>query len=187
MPAQRPTIYLFGGCNGSGKSTFAREFVPMEVPSSRFINADEIARGLSPFNTETGAIKAGRLVLSEFRRSVSRGETFAVESTLSGKTYAGLLRQAKERGFRIYLHYFWLPHVRIAIDRVKQRVLEGGHDVPKADIERRFTRSLVHLVNVYAPLADQWAVWDNEANPQKLLAHSATCSAADLRAILRLP
>ena len=115
MPAPQPTIYLIAGCNGAGKTTFAREFLPKEVKCLRFLNADEIARGLSPFDPAAGAMRAARLLLVEFRSSVARGDTFALESTLSGRTYVGLLRQAKARGFRIHLHYLWLPNVRIAI------------------------------------------------------------------------
>jgi predicted ABC-type ATPase len=130
---------------------------------------------------------AARLLLTEFRFSLQRRETFALESTLSGRTYVGLLRQARDRGFRIHLHYLWLPNPRMAIARVLQRVKKGGHNVPVADIRRRFTRSLEHLASDYAPLADRWAVWDNQTSPPKLLAQSITCPLSQLRAILRLP
>ena len=133
MPAQPPTIYLIAGCNGAGKTTFAREFLPKEVKCLRFLNADEIAHGLSPFDPAAGAFRAARLLLTEFRASLQRRETFALESTLSGRTYVGLLRQAKALGFRIHLHYLWLPNPRMAVARVRQRVKKGGHDVPVAD------------------------------------------------------
>ena len=187
MPSQPPTIYVIAGCNGAGKTTFAREFLPKEVKCLRFLNADEIARGLSPFDPAAGAIRAARLLLAEFRALLQRRETFAVESTLSGRTYLALFRQAKSLGFRIHLHYLWLPNPRMAIARVRQRVRKGGHHVPMADIRRRFARSLVHLAADYAPLADRWAVWDNQTSPPKLLAQSAACSLPGLRAILRLP
>jgi len=157
MPAQPPTIYLIAGCNGAGKTTFAREFLPKEVKCLRFLNADEIARGLSPFDPAAGAFRAARLLLTEFRASLQRRKTFALESTLSGRTHDGLLRRAKALGFRIHLHYLWLPNPRIAVARVRQRVKKGGHDVPAADIRRRFARSLVHLAADYAPLSDRWA------------------------------
>src|ERR1043165_8455418 len=104
MPALPPTIYLIAGCNGAGKTTFAREFLPKEVKCLRFLNADEIARGRSPFDPAAGAIRAARLLLTECRASVQRKETFALETTLSGRTYVGMLRQAKALGFRIHLH-----------------------------------------------------------------------------------
>jgi predicted ABC-type ATPase len=184
MPAQPPTIYVIAGCNGAGKTTFAREFLPKEVKCLRFLNADEIARGLSPFDPAAGAMRAARVLLNEFGTSVARLETFAFESTLSGRTYVALLHGAKQRGFRIYLHYLWLPNPAIALARIQERVKKGGHNVPAADVRRRFGRSLERLVSDYAPLSDKWAVWDNQTSPPHLLAESETCSTNDLRPIL---
>ncbi len=184
MPAQSPTIYIIAGCNGAGKTTFAKEFLPKEVKCLRFLNADEIARGLSPFDPAAGALRAGRLLLTEFRASILRRETFAFESTLSGRTYVGLLRQAIGNGFRIHLHYLWLPNARMAIARVRERVIKGGHHVPSADVRRRFRRSLDHLVADYAPLANQWAVWDNQVSPPVLLAASTSCPTRELQSIV---
>ena len=111
MPAPKPTIYLIAGCNGAGKTTFAKEFLPHEVKCLRFYNADEIARGLSPLDPSAGAIKAGRLLLSEVRDSITRHETFALESTLSGKTYVRIFQRALSLGFELELHYLWLSQV----------------------------------------------------------------------------
>src|SRR5580692_1047215 len=105
MPATTPTIYLIAGCNGAGKTTFAREFLLKEVGCANFLNADYLALGLSPLSPEIAALKAGRLLLAEFKSFVSRKETFAVESTLSGLTYLRLLREAKRQGFRLYIHF----------------------------------------------------------------------------------
>lgn len=185
-PAQ-PTIYLIAGCNGAGKTTFAKAFLPHEVKCLNFLNADLIALGLSPLNSRAAAIKAGRLLLVEFRAFVARRETFAFESTLSGTTHTSLLKRAKRAGFRIHLHYLWLPNPSIAIARVRERVQKGGHDVPPADICRRFGRSLRHFVCDYAPLVDRWAVWDNQYIPPRLMAESGTCSPGKLEAILQLP
>jgi predicted ABC-type ATPase len=184
MPSPKPTIYLIAGCNGAGKTTFAKEFLPHEVKCLRFYNADELARGLSPLDPSAAAIKAGRLLLDEIRHSITRKETFALESTLSGTTYGRLLEQAKTSGYRIYLHYLWLPTVTIAIARVRERVRKGGHNVPVADIKRRFERSLRHLVSVYTPLADRWALWNNASQPPALVAESGSCSLTELAAIL---
>ena len=153
MPALKPTIYLIAGCNGAGKTTFAREFLPHEVKCLRFYNADEIARGLSPLNLSAGAIKAGRLLLSEIRDSINRHETFALESTLSGKTYSYLRARAFIR-LRSGTHYLWLSNVEQAIARVRRRVRMGGHNVPVKDIRRRFKRSLNHLIDDYLRLDD---------------------------------
>jgi len=171
MPA--PTIYLIAGSNGAGKTTFAKEFLPHEVKCLRFYNADEIARGLSPLDPSAGAIKAGRLLLSEVRESIDRHETFALESTLSGKTYVRIFKHALSLGYELELHYLWLSSVEQAIARVRRRVRMGGHNVPAADIRRRFTRSLTHLIDDYLPLATRWAIWDNRGLPAKRLATSA--------------
>ena len=184
MATTQPTIYLIAGCNGAGKTTFAREFLPYEVKCLNFLNADLIAQGLSPLNTSAAAIKAGRLLLAEFRAFVAGRKTFAFESTLSGKTYLGLLKQAQRKGFRIHLHYLWLPNPAVAIARVHERVKKGGHNVLVADIRRRFGRSLKHFTLNYAPLADRWAVWDSRHMPPKLIVESDTCGTDRLNAIL---
>jgi predicted ABC-type ATPase len=181
MPAPRPTIYLIAGCNGAGKTTFAKEFLP-SIGVVRFLNADEIARGLSPLKPEAVAFKAGRLLLTELRELIDRQETFALESTVSGRTYVNLFENAKQRGYSIELHFVWIPDVREAIRRVRQRVAEGGHDVPAKDIRRRFARSIQHLLNDYASLANKWFLWDNSTPPAKLLAESATHGMVELRA-----
>jgi predicted ABC-type ATPase len=178
MPS--PTIYLIAGCNGAGKTTFAKEFLP-SVGVIRFLNADEIARGLSPFDPSVVAFKAGRILLSELRELIDRQETLALESTLSGKTYVRIFKEAKQRGYRIELHFVWIPDVREAIRRVRQRVIEGGHDVPVKDIKRRFARSIQHLLDDYAPLANKWFLWDNSTPPAKLLAESTSQSIIQLR------
>ena len=184
MSTRPPTIYLIAGCNGAGKTTFAKEFLLKEVGCTNFLNADYLALGLSPLSPELAAMKAGRLLLSEFKLLVNRQETFAVESTLSGLTYLRLLREARQNGFRIFLHYLWLPTPSIAIARVRERVKKGGHNVPVVDIRRRYVRGLRHFVQHYAPLADLWAVWNNQINPPDLLADSETCAAPDLQRIL---
>lgn len=185
MPKATPTIYLIAGCNGAGKTTFAREFLLKEVACVNFLNADYLALGLSPLSPEIAAMKAGRLLLTEFKSLVANKETFALESTLSGLTYVRLLRDAKRRGFRIYLYYLWLPTPVIAIARVRERVKKGGHNVPVIDITRRFGRSLRHLVSDYVPLAERWAIWDNQNAPPSLLAESESCSIEDLHDIIR--
>jgi predicted ABC-type ATPase len=182
MPA--PTIYIIAGCNGAGKTTFAKEFLPYEVKVLRFYNADEIARGLSPLAPRAGALKAGRLLLNEIRESIDRRETFALESTLSGKTYIRTFKSALSLGYEIELHYLWLSNVEQAIARVRRRVRMGGHDVPVSDIRRRFKRSLIQLLDDYLPLATRWAIWDNRGLPAKRLATSATDDVNSVRRLL---
>jgi predicted ABC-type ATPase len=179
-----PTIYLIAGCNGAGKTTFARELLPKEVKCLRFFNADEIARGLSPLKPSAGAVQAARLLLQQIEESLRRRETFALESTLSGKTYLHLFRRARRLGYEIELHYLWLSSPAQAIARVRQRVRMGGHDVPEADIRRRFKRSLVHLMGDYLSLATRWVVWDNRGLPAKRLAFSTTHDIESVRQLI---
>ena len=179
-----PTIYIIAGCNGAGKTTFAKEFLPHEVKCLRFYNADEIARGLSPLDPRAGGIKAGRLLLNEIRESMDRRETFALESTLSGNTYIRIFKGALSKGYELELHYLWLSNVEQAIARVRRRVRMGGHDVPVVDIRRRFKRSLIHLIDHYLPLATRWAIWDNRGLPAKRIATSATDDVNSVRHVI---
>jgi predicted ABC-type ATPase len=185
MPPRAPTIYVIAGCNGAGKTTFAREYLPHEVKCLRFLNADELARGLSPLAPEFGAFRAGRLLLTEVRASIANNETFALETTLSGTTYVRLFQQARSRGYSIELHYLWLASPQQATARVRQRVRNGGHDVPTADIRRRFHRSLKHLIQDYLPRADQWTIWDNRDTVPKLLAESRRHDINAVRQLLK--
>ena len=184
MPASTPTIYLIAGCNGAGKTTFAKEFLPKEVKCIRFLNADEIARGLSPLKPSDGAIRAARLLLTQADEHLRRRETFALESTLSGKTYIRFLQRARRLGYEIELHYLWLSSPVQAIARVRQRVRQGGHHVPAGDIRRRFKRSLVRLLDDYLPLATRWAVWDSRDLPAKRLAISGADAIESLRTLI---
>jgi predicted ABC-type ATPase len=161
MPAQKPTIYLIAGCNGAGKTTFAKEFLPKEVKCLRFLNADEIAHGLSPLDPAAGAVKAARLLLRELRDAIRLRQTFGLETTLSGLTYVRMLINAREQDYVVKLFYLWLPSATLAVRRVRERVRKGGHSVPVADIRRRYTRSLRNLLDHYLPLADEWTVFDN--------------------------
>jgi len=186
MPALPPTIYVIAGCNGAGKTTFAKEFLPKEVKCLRFLNADEIARGLSPLKPSAGAIRAARLLLTQVDECLHRRETFALESTLSGKTYIRLFRRARQLGYEIELHYLWLSSPTQAIARVRQRVQQGGHNVPAGDIRRRFKRSLVHLLDDYLPLTTRWAVWDSRSLPANRLAISGVNGIESVRTLIGL-
>ena len=186
MKFTTPTIYLIAGCNGAGKTTFAKEFLPKEVKCLRFLNADEIARGLSPLKPSAGAVQAARLLLAQVDQCLRRRETFALESTLSGKTYIRLFRRARQLGYEIELHYLWLSSPVQAIARVRQRVKQGGHHVPATDIRRRFKRSLQHLPDDYLPLTTRWAVWDSRGLPAKRLAISGINAIESVRPLIGL-
>ncbi|MFT6576804.1 MAG: putative ABC-type ATPase, partial [Akkermansiaceae bacterium] len=147
----------------------------------RFLNADEIARGLSPFDVESVAFKAGRLLLSEVREEIAAGKSFALESTLSGRTHARLLKEAKATGYEIHLHFLWIPSAKVSRERVIKRTKHGGHDVPSKDIERRYPRIGGNLVNLYLPLADKWTFHNSTFTPPKLLASHQSHGIGSLR------
>ena len=165
-----PELILIGGPNGAGKTTFARDYLPRELEGIRFLNNDEIARGLSPFNPDQVNRKAGRILLGEIDELIAAKTDFALESTLSGRSYSKVLERAKAAGYRISFHFLWIPDARTSLARVKQRVKKGGHSVPEADIFRRYDRIMANLTELYLPLADQWIIWDNRDSPPKPLA-----------------
>ena len=184
MPALPPTLYLFAGCNGAGKTTFARAYLTQLDPIPRFLNADEIARGLSPLNPRKIAVKAGKLLLHEIDECLIAGESFGLESTLSGTTYIRLFQRAKSLGYQLEIHYLWLPSPTLAIRRIAQRVKKGGHAIPDADVKRRFSRSLAHFQEIYAPLADSWTFRNNSIQPAALLFDSANSSLREVSKFL---
>ncbi len=174
------TICVIGGCNGAGKSTLARELLP-RLGIGRFLNADLIAKGLSPTNPELVAFSAGRRLIEEARSLIDAGESFALESTLSGKTYVKLLREAKLGGYRIVLHYIMIGSATQAVQRVRLRVLTGGHNVPEDDIRRRYERSVRHFLEDYLPLADEWGLWDNAHVPALQIADNSSHTLQQVR------
>ena len=165
-----PNLYIIAGPNGAGKSTFAETFLPVYEECMEFVNADLIARGLSPFSPETALLQAGRLTLKRIRSLMERGVDFAFETTLSGRTFVSFLREARDRGYTIRMVYVWLSGVDVSIERVADRVRRGGHDVPVDVLQRRFRRSASNFIHVYRPLLDSWAVFDNSANAPRLIA-----------------
>jgi predicted ABC-type ATPase len=178
-----PTRCIIGGCNGAGKTTLARELLP-RLGIMRFLNADEIARGLSPLDPSLSAFRAGRLLLEEARSLIAAKASFAIESTLSGKVQVALIREAKARGYRILLHYIVIGSATQAVARVALRVKLGGHHVPEDDVRRRFDRSRRHFLEDYLPLADEWGLWDNQVPPPRQIADSETHTLDQLHAML---
>jgi len=162
-------IIIIAGPNGAGKTTFARSFLPEEAQLPRFINADLIAAGLSPFAPEAAAIKAGRLMLEEIAACVRRGESFAFETTLAGQGYLRLIDEWHERRYRVGLFFLMLPEVEAAIARVAERVRQGGHDIPEAVIRRRFAAGLRNFNQYYKSKVDSWAIYDNTDTQPVLL------------------
>jgi len=165
-----PDLYIIAGPNGVGKPTFAREFLPDYAECKNFINADLIAQGVAPFSPETVAFRAGRLMLDEINHYVKRGESFGLETTLSGRSYLGLIRRLKEHGYRVHFFFLMVPTVDLALTRVRGRVSEGGHNIPDPVVRRRFGRSLQNFFAYYRQLGDSWILFDNSGATPKVVA-----------------
>jgi predicted ABC-type ATPase len=154
-------IIIIAGPNGAGKTTFAREFLPHEAHCPDFINADLIAAGLSPFNPEAAALRAGRLMLEEMASRIAQARSFAFETTLSGSAYARQIPDWRRRGYHVKLVFLSLPSAEMAVARVAARVEQGGHSIPEPVIRRRFETGLRNFHEVYKPLVDAWTLYDN--------------------------
>ena len=152
--------YIIAGPNGAGKTTFANEFLPIEAECLNFINADFIAYGLSPFQPDKAAIEAGRIMIQQMDEFVKNNESFAFETTFSGKGYDKKIRNWKSQDYEIIMYYLKLPSVDMAIERVRLRVSQGGHNVPENIIRRRYDRSWENFQHIYRDLADSWTVFD---------------------------
>lgn len=168
----RPRCIIIAGPNGAGKTTFARDYLSSIAGLIHFINADLIAGGISPLSPELAALSAGRLVLRELDRLVEAREEFAFESTLSGLQYAKRITAWKRQGYLMEIVYLRLASPKLALSRVEARVRQGGHNVPRADVLRRFKRGWANFCSIYQPLADQWAIYENSEAIPKLLERS---------------
>ena len=153
-------ILIIAGPNGAGKTTFATEFLTNEAGCPTFVNADLIAAGLNPFQPTRSALRAGRLTLEMIEGYVERGESFAFETTLSGRVYARMIPGWRARGYRVQLYFLRLPTPEMALARVRNRVMEGGHAVPEAVVRRRFETGWRNFREVYMDLVDEWALYD---------------------------
>lgn len=156
-----PNLYIIAGCNGAGKTTASYNVLPNKLDCKEFVNADEIARGLSPFQPEKVAIQAGRIMLKRIDELLALKEDFAIETTLSTRSYQQLIQEAQSVGYEVTLLFFWLNSVDLAIDRVKLRVEKGGHHIPTDVIQRRYKSGIKNLINIFIPICDKWIVLNN--------------------------
>lgn len=163
-------IVILGGPNGAGKTTAAQVLLPKSLRIREFVNADEIARGLSPFNPDAVALAAGRLMIQRLRSLVSAEVSFAFETTCSGRLHADWLRRCKIDGWRITLLYLWLPSIEMAQARVSRRVTEGGHGIPPDVVARRYLNGIRNMRHIYLELADVAAIYDNADEERVLIA-----------------
>ena len=163
-------LYIIAGCNGAGKTTASFTILPEILDCKEFVNADEIAKGLSPFQPEKVSFEAGRIMLKRIDELFLENENFAFETTLATKTYKEKVLNAKKEGYFVTLLFFWLKNTELAKERVKTRVLEGGHNIPEDIIERRYLNGIINLFDIYLPIVDQVLIFDNSEGKHKLIA-----------------
>ena len=163
-------LYIISGCNGAGKTTASYTVLPDVLECKEFVNADEIAKGLSPFNPESMAIEAGRLMLKRIDELLAAKVSFSIETTLGTRSYTRLIKRAQSEGYKVSLIYFWLNSPELAVNRVLQRVNEGGHNVPLDVIYRRYQAGINNLFQIYMPCVDYWLLADNSVSPRVIVA-----------------
>jgi len=165
-----PNLYIISGCNGAGKTTASFTILPEMLDCQEFVNADEIARGLSPFQPEKVALEAGRIMLHRIDELLKKQEDFALETTLATRSYVHTIKNAKQKGYNITLIYFWLNSPDLAIARVKRRVTRGGHNIPEEIIRRRYKKGIQNLFKLFIPICDYWILIDNSQKPYIIVA-----------------
>lgn len=159
-----PAFYIIAGCNGAGKTTASMTVLPEILKCREFVNADEIAKGLSPFRPEEVAIEAGKLMLQRIDYLLSRKISFAIETTLSTRSYKAVIEKAKSLGYKVILLFFWLPSPEQAEQRVALRVASGGHNILKNVIHRRYWRGIQNFFDIFVPIVDHWSLYDNSSD-----------------------
>jgi predicted ABC-type ATPase len=168
-------LYIIAGCNGAGKTTASFTILPEILDCKEFVNADEIAKGLSPFQPEKVAFEAGRIMLNRVNELLLQKVNFAFETTLATKSYKNKVLEAKKSNYNVVLLFFWLKNPELAKERVKTRVFEGGHNIPTDVIERRYFKGIKNLFDIYIPITDQVLIFDNsEGKPQLIAEKSST-------------
>ena len=170
---QEKNLYVISGCNGAGKTTASFTILPEILECREFVNADEIAKGLSPFQPENVAFEAGRIMLHRINELLNSNKNFSFETTLATKSYKNKIIEAKEKGYNVILLFFWLESYELAIERVKTRVLEGGHNIPSDVIKRRYFNGINNLFKIYLELVDQVLIFDNSEGNHILIAEKS--------------
>lgn len=158
-------LYIISGCNGAGKTTASYTVLPEVLHCKEFVNADEIARGLSPFNPQSVAIEAGRLMLQRIEDLLVKDESFSIETTLATKSYINLVRRAQVKGYTVRLLFFWLNSPELALQRIAERVAKGGHNIPEPIVRRRYVAGICNLFRLFMSEVDSWEIYDNSEYP----------------------
>jgi predicted ABC-type ATPase len=176
----KKNLYIIAGCNGAGKTTASFTILPEILNCKEFVNADEIAKGLSPFQPERVSLEAGRIMLDRINELMKSNRNFAFETTLATKSYKPKILFAQEKGYNVTLLFFWLQNVELAIERVRIRVQEGGHNIQTEVIRRRYVNGIKNLFNIYLPLANEVMIFDNSEIKNELIAEKTIDSEIDI-------
>ena len=163
-------LYIISGCNGAGKTTASYSLLPEMLNCTQFVNSDEFAKGLSPFNPEKASIQASRYMLMKFKYLLERQQDFAIETTLATRTLLKMAQKAQKAGYTVTLLYFWLNSPELAVERVRARVEAGGHDIPEETIRRRYQVGIDYFFHYYAPICERWILADNSQIPFRVIA-----------------
>ncbi len=167
---EMPNLFIIAGCNGAGKTTASYTVLPEVLHCAEFVNADEIAKGLSPFNPESMAIQAGKIMLLRIKDLLSEELDFAIETTLATKSYRNFVKKAHSKGYRVSIVFFWLNSPELAIDRIAERVRNGGHFVKEEVVRRRYVEGVRNLFNIFCKIVDEYIIIDNSAVPSEVIA-----------------
>lgn len=165
-----PRLYIIAGCNGSGKTTASYTMLPQMFQCTEFVNSDEFAKRLSPFNPDHAAVQASRYMLLKIRYLLDKGKDFSIETTLATRSLKKIILEAKKKDYHVTILYFWINSPALAVERVKARVEAGGHNIPEETIWRRYRKGLIYLFEDYMPIADNWILADNSKIPFKVVA-----------------
>ncbi len=176
----KKTLYIIAGCNGAGKTTASFTILPEMLKCKEFVNADEIARGISPFQPDKVSIEAGRIMLNRIENLIANNHTFAFETTLASKSYRNTIEKAQLENYKVVLLFFWLNNVEIALQRVKTRVAEGGHNIDTGTIIRRYSNGIKNLFELYIPIVDELLIIDNSTDVFEVIAEKIAGSEIDI-------
>ena len=160
-----PRLYIISGCNGSGKTTASYTLLPDMLECREFVNSDEFAKSLSPFDPSAASITASRYMLKKINYLLERKADFSIETTLATRSLVGIIQKAQDLGYKVTILYFWLNSPELAIQRVRDRVSTGGHNIPENVIRRRYLMGLQYFFDTYSPICDRWVLADNSQTP----------------------